>query len=530
MRRVRTTEGSRYYDLPIGAPITAAAIAAARARNKGKPAPKGSTYQSSATRSPSHSRAQNASAAARRAASTRLTSPEIAIKPPPAKKPKGSSVKTGRASFGVDSDSKTWSRPGSPVKYNLDSEGELRVFTPQGEAVLDDAAKSKVKALLVKERSSLQQDGQESPQTDPTEPTAAGAPPAGEPPAGEPPTDEPPTDEPPAPVGPPKPERIPDSTGETYVLPQKKKDAMAKSPFTSLHIDPETGDFTEERKALHEKIINQFLDGVPAQENPIQYMNGGGPASGKGTMTTGDNAKITGYPPTHRVDDEGNYVPTDNPGAVIIDPDQLKLSLPEAQEAVRKRAAGEELSPEEKNWAWNTHEESSYLGKRLTQAALERGVHLLLDGVNDGSPEEVREKVQKARDAGYSVEANYIYLDPEEALRRAKSRAARSGRVVPDEVVLEAYANMPRVFDDVKDGLFDKVRLFDNNGIGAGRLIGEGGSDSPFSPVTDDGDDVYARFLESARLAQLLLEETESRETGAAEAQQQNLANLARPS
>lgn len=525
-RRVRTAEGSRYYDLPIGAPITAAAIAAARARNGGKAAPKGSTYQSSATRSPEHTRAMNMAEAARRDRGARLTSPEISIKPPPTKKPKGPSVKTGRASFKVDGDSKTWSRPGSPVKYNLDSEGELRVFTPQGEAVLDDAAKAKVKSLLVKERSSLQQDETSSPDgptgdAKPDEPNADK--PSG---SGDAPTD---GSNPPAPVGPAKPKRIPDSTGESYVIPQKKMDAMAKSPFTSLHLD-ENGDFTAERKALHEKIINQFLDGVPAQENPVQYMNGGGPASGKGTMTTGDNAKITGYPPTHRVDDEGNYVPVENPGAVIIDPDQLKFSLPEAQEAVRKRAAGEELSPEEKDWAWNTHEESSYLGKRLTQAALERGVHLLLDGVNDGSPEEVREKVQKARDAGYSVEANYIYLDPEEALRRAKSRAARSGRVVPDEVVLDAYMNMPRVFDDVKDGLFDKVRLFDNNGIGAGRLIAEGSADSPFSAVSDDGDDVYARFLESARLAALLLEESRARENGAAEAQQKNLEDLATPS
>lgn len=329
-------------------------------------------------------------------------------------------------------------------------------------------------------------------------------------------------DTPSAPASPP--ERNPNSTGESVTPAPKDFMAMAGSPLTGRHITAD-GDFTPERKAVHEKIISDFLEGVDPAANPVQYMNGGGPASGKGTMTRGDNARITGYPPTHIVDDDGNFVRAENPGGVIIDPDQLKLSLPEGREAVQRRAAGEELDTAHQEWAANLHEESSYLGKRLHQAALDRGVHLVLDGVNDTSVAKVRDKVDQARAAGYSVEANYIYLDPEEGLRRAQTRAARSGRNVPPQVVLDAYENIPIVFDGIKTGVFDKVRLFDNNLDGQpGRLVAEGSGDN-FEFLNPEYEDVYERFLESREIASALL--AAGPESGAEAAMRENLRDLA---
>lgn len=319
-------------------------------------------------------------------------------------------------------------------------------------------------------------------------------------------------------------ERNPSSLGESVRLAPKDYMAMAGSPLTGKYITAD-GDFTPERKALHDKIVSDFLDGVAPVPSPVQYMNGGGPASGKGTMTRGDNARITGYPPTHIVDDNGNFVRTDEPGGVIIDPDQLKLSLPEGRESVQRRKAGEELDVAHQEWAANLHEESSYLAKRLHQAALDRGVNLILDGVNDTSVDKVRSKVDQAHEHGYSVEANYIYLDPEEGLKRAAARAARSGRNVPSEVVLDTYENIPEVFDGVKTGVFDKIRLFDNNVSGQpGRLIAEGSGDE-FKFLNPEYEDVYDRFLESRSIASALL--SDATQSGADAELQKNVRDLA---
>lgn len=78
--------------------------------------------------------------------------------------------------------------------------------------------------------------------------------------------------------------------------------ALSASPYTSAHVN-EKGEFTAARKKLHDKIISDFLVGLEPQDNPVQYMNGGGPASGKGSMTKGRNAELTKYPTSRAVDD-----------------------------------------------------------------------------------------------------------------------------------------------------------------------------------------------------------------------------------
>lgn len=526
MRKVASQAGMKYYNLPMGAPITADAVAKARLANGGKPAPKSATKQSAATRSSTVARSQIAKEQAARAASARKTSPTLTIAPPPKVKPGKSTVESRGVAYKVKPESRTFKLAGSDIQYNVDSSGKLRVLTPKGEVELTPEQESRVKALMVRERQQLEENtpSQEEPEDDSDDPAA--------PKGDKPDDDQVTTDISPAPDqesgripvgGSYKGVRVPDSLGSSVSPEEEDSDAMAISPFSSKHLNPD-GTFTAEREALHDEIIARFLDGVPPQENPTQYMNGGGPASGKGTMTTGDNAKITGYPTTHRVDDEGNFVAHPNPTGVIIDPDQLKLSLPEAAGAVKARSAGEPLTPEQKNWAANIHAESSHLGKRLQQAALERGVHLILDGVNNNSAASVKSKVAKARELGYRVEANYVYTDPEAAVGRARKRGERSGRVVPEKVIVSSYAKLPSIFDELKEGVFDTVRLFDNNSDGApASVIGEGGLDG-FNFPDETAAEAYKRYLASAAWASDRLTQITS---GAKEAQQANLKDLA---
>lgn len=257
----------------------------------------------------------------------------------------------------------------------------------------------------------------------------------------------------------------PTSMGRSTPPPNGEEiEALKASPYTSKHLD-ENGNFTPERIAVHDAIIEAFLEGLESQQNPVQYMNGGGPASGKGTMTKGKNAELTNYPAARGVNDiTGEIEAMDTPpGALLIDPDAIKMQLPEVKEA-RARQAENAGTDDDKQWAGSSHEESSQLAKRLHRAALERGYNVIYDGTGNGSPNSVRSKVRAAKALGYRVEANYLYLEPQEGIGRAKLRADRANRIVPASQITGTYAKLPAIFDELKEeGLFDKVNLFDNN-------------------------------------------------------------------
>jgi len=281
----------------------------------------------------------------------------------------------------------------------------------------------------------------------------------------------------------------PNSLGE-YIKPDPTE-MMAEArgggaPYSAAHMTP-NGHFTPEREALHRQIIEDHLRGIkPSGKQPIQYMNGGGPGSGKSSLRVGDNGKLTGYPDTRAADDmTGEFDFSQPASAVLIDPDAVKMMLPEVKDARTQGAT---------DWAAKAHEESSYLAKRIHAAALDRGLDLVYDGTGDGGLPSVQKKVKLARDKGYRVEGNYIYLDPQEGIRRAGNRAKRTGRVVADETIRETYKDVSSTFGKVAaTDTFDKLRVFDNNqGNGApAKLIAEFTNGKPLikDPLA------YRRFL-----------------------------------
>ena len=198
--------------------------------------------------------------------------------------------------------------------------------------------------------------------------------------------------------------------------------------------------FNEERQALHDKIVEDSLEGIPVQEDPTFYMMGGGPASGKSSMLrTGK----TGIP----VNDSG-----DVRDAVEVNPDLYKEKLPEygTMVAAKNPAA-----------ASFTHEESSYLAKRVQAAGIERGMDVVVDGVGDSGEASVGKKVMAAKKAGYKTVAVYATIPTEVAIERSDARAAKTGRVVPHSYLTNAHANVSKVFPFVAK-TFDEVKLFDN--------------------------------------------------------------------
>jgi predicted ABC-type ATPase len=271
----------------------------------------------------------------------------------------------------------------------------------------------------------------------------------------------------------------PDSLGEDVQISEDELEDMRKSPITSKHLD-EDGNFTPERKALHDEIVRRALEGSTPVENPTQWMNGGGPGAGKSSLTEGINRELTGY-------DENS---------VLLDPDEVKRELPEVKEAVARLESGDAL-PEDEEWAGLSHEESSYIAKRIHLAALERHHNVIIDGTGDSGIDSVRKKVELARKNGYQrVEANYLYLEPDEGIQRAKERQARSFRKVPETIIKKTYETISTIFPQLEEeGLFDTLRLFDNNqeqGVTA-KLIFE--QKDGETQVLDEG--AYERFRQA---------------------------------
>ena len=235
--------------------------------------------------------------------------------------------------------------------------------------------------------------------------------------------------------------------GDIPLTPKMLADLRAPTkggPSTASKYLDADGHFTPERQALHDQIVRDALKGWTDKDgafhpstpvdHPSYYMMGGGPASGKSSII--DTGKVS--LPENRVH---------------VDADQLKQKLPETQEMMKNG---------DNRWAQMAHEESSYLAGRIQAAAFERGHNVALDGTGDSSAEKLGGKIDAARNAGYRVVGHYVTVHPDEAVRRAGVRAAKSGREVPESVIRGTHASISRVLPEAANR-FDELHLYDTN-------------------------------------------------------------------
>lgn len=223
----------------------------------------------------------------------------------------------------------------------------------------------------------------------------------------------------------------------------------------------ENGNLTPEREAVHKQIIDDLLAGkVPVKGQATMTMLGGGPASGKSSVMNPDTSK--------------------DPNAVTVDPDAIKKMLPGFAEMAK-------ASP---NAAAYYHEESSALAKRFSEVAYKENYNVVYDGTGDGSPNSVQKKIDGARANGYRVEAKYVSIDTEEAVRRNQKRyddAVAKGetpRLPPVEMVIATHTKCTDI-SVAKASEFDHIEIWDNNGArGQQKLIATGGNGSGLKVVS----------------------------------------------
>ena len=174
------------------------------------------------------------------------------------------------------------------------------------------------------------------------------------------------------------------------------------------------GEYTEERKAIQDKIINKLFENIqnkmPAKgEKPKLVILGGRGGSGKSHFTKGDNAQY----------------PADK--FVVIDPDAFKEQLPEYKSLVDSGDKYAGLN------AWEVHEESSDMKKDALRTAMRFGANTVLDGTL-AKTKSVLKVIDEFEKAGYDIEGAYMHLPREKSTARGILRAMgnnETGRMVP---------------------------------------------------------------------------------------------------
>lgn len=199
------------------------------------------------------------------------------------------------------------------------------------------------------------------------------------------------------------------------------------------------GKWSPERQKLHKQIVDQHFKGKKPVKNPIAYVLGGGPASGKSSIIKGGHVSID-----------------DN--TVHIDSDAIKGMLPEYQQMVDAK---------DHRAASHVHEESSYIAKMIQAKASGGSYHTLLDGTGNSSLESLSGKVAAMRKAGQRVVAQYVTVPTEIALQRNIERAKKTGRLPPESMLRACHASVSKIVPEaVNAGLFDEFALWDTeNGV-----------------------------------------------------------------
>lgn len=226
-----------------------------------------------------------------------------------------------------------------------------------------------------------------------------------------------------------------DTNLKDKVMEIEKKNEELVSTFDRHWINGDGVDavFDKERTALHEKIIEKYLEEgenaiCKTNETPTLILLGGRGGSGK--------SKFDGI-----VYDSKKYL--------VIDSDKIK-----------------EMLPEYNGWnASQVHEESSCIMKKIVQKARNNRMNIVIDGTMSNA----EKYLQYLEDfKGYKTEAHYMFVPPQESVQRAFRRFSNggkyNGRYVPAKVLMDMDKNEEN-FDIIKKKV-DKWSFYNNYCVG----------------------------------------------------------------
>jgi ppGpp synthetase/RelA/SpoT-type nucleotidyltranferase/predicted ABC-type ATPase len=218
---------------------------------------------------------------------------------------------------------------------------------------------------------------------------------------------------------------------------------LEKLPQTKdLH--SEYGEYTDERKKLHDKIIKEEVEGNTCirREAPIAILTGGLPGSGKSTYVRNNKDWM------------------DNPAIFKVDADEIRAKLPEY-----------------KGWnASQTHSETQDIVKTLLGKVGKFGCSydVIYDGTMNKS-KKYKPLIEVLKKEGYRVFIMFLKVDKATSLERAMGRYQKSGRYVPRFVIEEGVQNGLTAFEELK-GMVDGYVLVDGK---TQKVLEKGGAEIP---------------------------------------------------
>ena len=255
-----------------------------------------------------------------------------------------------------------------------------------------------------------------------------------------------------------------DKNGERRIDPEALayiENTVEMLPQTKFMYTKENGQYTPERKKLHQEILATFHEGKPCinQRPAVAILTGGAPASGKTTFIK-------------------KFVDLDPEKVYHVDADEVRAMLPEY-----------------KGWnATQTHLETADLVNQLID---DIGVPCDHDLIYDGTMNKATkyEKiVEKLHKLGYKVFVVYISIPEQVSKERVISRYKKAGRYVPMKVIEEVYDNGLKAFEKVAYEMADGyIRIDGMNG----EIIEQGGMSIPSNIEYDKGGEIADNKLKN---------------------------------
>jgi predicted ABC-type ATPase len=198
--------------------------------------------------------------------------------------------------------------------------------------------------------------------------------------------------------------------------------------------------YTAERKELHKEILDRIFRGKQKSLKPTAVFVIGPPASGK-SATRRMRSEMTG--------DQ----------VASIDPDDIRVQLPEFDEAVAKKV---------RNAGSITYEETQNLNNDAVAHAIGGGFDFVMDaagGLSDNSIDWFKKTFGELKSKGYNVKVVMHHTpDLDKLLLRSEDRGIRSGRFVPPSLTELAVSLVPRHIKEYEN-LVDDFTVFDTSEV-----------------------------------------------------------------
>ena len=219
---------------------------------------------------------------------------------------------------------------------------------------------------------------------------------------------------------------------------------------------PEGNFYRPERKEMHDRIITDTFKGkrpTPEGKDKTAIVMMGAPASGKTTAAR-------------------KLLESELDSLVNISADDIKEGMPEYQEARDGRDPdGTPVSA--KDAAGMAHAESGDIAAEIYHRAIDGGYSLVLDGTGKNI-EKHRASIAFLQKHGYKVVMIMPHLDVETGMQRGQERAEKTGRLVKESIVRDAYKTVPGNFEAAAR-LADEFHLFSTKEHGKTKHIWSGG-------------------------------------------------------